>query len=178
MIPQPVSRALPSPRTRRRVVVAAVAATAFVGATAASAGAAAQSTRGDLRSGGIHITFDAKRAAGAPATGATGSFVAEGAPVSVFGLPKEVGRIRLSGRITCLETKGQDISFYYPFDGRTTTGLLGASGAGVLVSLRKNSATEYRIGFVPMLSALVPITGCDFGTTPFAVTEGGWQVGS
>jgi hypothetical protein len=167
---------VPKIRTLRRVGVAGLAATALLGATAGTAGAAgAQSTRGDLRSGDIHVTFAAKRAAGAPATSATGTFVAEGAPVSVFGLPKELGRLRLSGPITCLETKGQDVSFYYPFDDKTTSGLLGQSGSGVLVSLRKNSQSEYRLGFSPMLSAFVPFTGCDFGVTPFVVTGGGWQ---
>lgn len=49
----------------------------------------------------------------------------------------------------------------------------------MLVSLRKNgpSDEDYRIGFTPMLSAFVPITGCDFGVTPFAISAGGWQNG-
>lgn len=171
---------VPTRRGRRRAALIAGAGAALLGVAAAPAAAApAQSTKGDVRSGGMQITFEAKRAAGAPATSATGSFVAEGQPAAIFGIPRDVGRIRLSGPITCLETRGDDVSLYYPFDGRTTTGLLGGSGAGVLVSLRKNgpSDEDYRIGFTPMLSAFVPFTGCEFGVTPFAISAGGWQNG-
>lgn len=178
MTPASPSQSPTTSRLRRRVALAGVAAVAALGVTAASASAApAQSTKGHVTAGGIDVTFDAKRPANAPATSATGSFVAEGPPVAILGVPKSVGSIRLSGPITCLETHGEDVSFYYPFDDASTTGLLGKTGSGLLVSLRKSGASDYKMGFSPMLSAFVPIVGCDFGTAPLSVTSGGWQNG-
>lgn len=165
--------------TRGRIAAIAVTTVAAVGVTAASANAAdAQSLKGNITAGGIKVSFDAKRAAGAKAQSATGTFTAKGAPVAAMGLPPEVGSIELNGPITCLETHGQDASFYYPFDKTSTAGaLLGSSGAGMIVSLKKDSATSYRMGFTPMLSAFVPMVGCDVGVAPLFVTSGGWQTG-
>lgn len=164
--------------SRRGRLAIAAGAVAALGFAAAPAGAAdAQSTKGTLKAGGMDVTFSAKRAAGAPATSATGSFVAEGVPVSIVGVPSDVGRIRLSGPITCLEIRGEDVSFYYPFDDKSTSGLLGNLQAGMLVSLKKGSADKYNMGFTPMLSAFVPMVGCDVDVTPLAVTSGGWQNG-
>lgn len=143
---------------------------------AASSSAAAQSIKGNMTAGGIKVTFDAKRAAGSKT--ATGSFVAEGAPVAAMGLPSSVGSIRLAGPITCLETRGQDASFYYEFDKTSTSGLLGGLGAGMIVSLRKDDASTYKMGFTPMLSSFVPMVGCDSSVAPLFVTSGGWQTGS
>lgn len=166
--------------TRGRIAtIAAIAVTAAGGATATAGAAGSQSLKGKMTAGGIDVTFDAKRAAGAKAQSATGTFKAKGTPVAAMGLPPEVGSIDLNGPISCLETRGQDASFYYAFDKSSTGGaLLGSSGAGMIVSLKKESATSYRMGFTPMLSAFVPMVGCDVGTAPLFVTSGGWVTGS
>jgi hypothetical protein len=130
-----------------------------------------------MTAGGIKVTFDAKRAAGAKSSSATGSFVAEGAPVAAMGIPRSVGSIRLAGPITCLETHGEDASFYYEFDDTSTSGILGNLKSGMIVSLRKDDAENYRMGFTPMMSAFVPMVGCDSSLAPLAVTSGGWQTG-
>ncbi|WP_026910307.1 hypothetical protein [Patulibacter minatonensis] len=165
--------------TRGRLSAVVVGAVAAAGITAGTAGAAgAQSLKGNITAGGIKVSFDAKRAAGAKAQSATGTFKAKGSPVAAMGLPEEVGSIELNGPITCLETHGQDASFYYPFDTTSTAGaLLGNSGSGMIVSLKKESATRYKMGFTPMLSAFVPMVGCDSSVTPLFVTSGGWQTG-
>jgi hypothetical protein len=131
-----------------------------------------------MTAGGIKVTFKAKRPANAKAQSATGTFTAKGTPVAAMGLPSSVGSIDLNGPISCLETHGQDASFYYAFDKSSTGGaLLGNSGAGMIVSLKKDDATTYRMGFTPMLSMFVPMMGCDISTAPLFVTSGGWQTG-
>lgn len=170
------TNALSSLTARGRTLAVAATAAAALGVTASAASAApAQNTEGDLYAGGVHVTFKAKRAADAKATSATGSFVAEGPLASVIGLPSSLGSIRLSGPITCLETHGEDVSFFYPFDDKSTSGLLGNLGAGMIVALRKDGSDTYKMGFTPMLTAMVPAIGCDSSLTPLAVTRGGWQ---
>lgn len=172
----------PKSGTRTRVAAVALTATVALGATAgaaaASDGSAAQSTKGAMKAGGIDVTFEAQRAAGAKATDATGTFTAEGAPVAAMGLPKTVGSIRLAGPISCLETHGEDVSFYYEFDKTSTSGVLDKLGAGMIVTLRKNGADDYKMGFTPMLSSMVPTLGCDSSLAPLSVTSGGWKNGS
>ncbi|WP_026909572.1 hypothetical protein [Patulibacter minatonensis] len=178
--------ARPMKRTRRRMAAVAVASVAAVAATAATAAAAdtsgAQSSSGDFQAGGIHVTYDAQRAAGQKSTQATGTFTAEGAPVAVMGLPPEVGKIRLAGPISCLETHGNDTSFYYKFDNTSTSGVLDKVGAGMIVSLHKGADGKTQMGFVPMLDGMVPTIGCDTSALPqggalLSATSGTFQNG-
>lgn len=166
-------------RPRRNAgLLAAAGAALTLGVAAAPAGAAApQSSKGTFRAGGMDVTFSATRAAGAAPHQASGSFVAEGVPAAVVGVPSDVGRIRLSGPISCLQTRGEDASFYYEFDDRSTSGVLGALRSGMIVTLKKSSADRYSMGFLPMMSAMVPMMGCDVDVAPLAVTSGGWQNG-
>ena len=168
----------PTRRARRACALAATGAAAALAVGAAPATAApAQSTKGTVKAGGMDVTFSATRAAGAVPHAATGSFVAEGVPAAVVGVPSDVGRIRLSGPISCLQTRGEDVSFYYEFDDRSTSGLPGGLRSGMLVTLKKPTADRYTMGFLPRMSAMVPLVGCDVDLAPLAVTSGGWQNG-
>jgi hypothetical protein len=164
--------------TRGRLTAVATGTVLAIGLAAGSASAAeSQSLEGNMTAGGIKVTFKAKRPANAKAQSATGTFTAKGTPVAAMGLPSSVGSIDLNGPISCLETHGQDASFYYEFDDTSTSGILGNLKSGMIVSLRKDDAENYRMGFTPMMSAFVPMVGCDSSLAPLAVTSGGWQTG-
>lgn len=169
----------PQSKHRTRIAVAAVTAVTALGVTAGTAAAddsAAQSSSGHLKAGGIDVTYDAHKAAGAKSTEATGTFTAEGSPVAAMGLPASVGSIRLSGPISCLKTQGENVSFYYKFDKDSTSGALDKLGAGMIVTLKKEGA-DRKMGFVPMVDGMVGTVGCDSPLAPLYATSGDWTNG-
>lgn len=128
-------------RTRAVLALAVLCALPLAALPAQAAGRA-QSAVGDVTSGPVHFVFSAKRAAGAPATRATGRF---------DGRIAQAGQqvLRLAGPVTCLQVQGGTVGFFYPVD-ESDPAAVAMFGAGIQINLAtdgRGHATGF--SFVP-----------------------------
>jgi hypothetical protein len=127
--------------------VVAVASLAALAAPALAASSPAESATADFMSGPFHVQFNAQRAANAPATSATGSFIAH----------STVGTITvatLQGPVTCLDVRGNEMGLFYPVTSSDPS-LLGmlAKGVFIYVTVSQSTGQAQAVSFIPSLSA-------------------------
>lgn len=123
------------------IALGSVASGAF--ASGAATPAAAQSVSANVASGPFEIHVDAQRAAGAPASAATGTFTAQFtlAGVNVF---------TLHGPVTCLDVVGSRAGLFYPITSSSPP-LLAATKSGVFIYFQTGShGSAGSVGFVPV----------------------------
>jgi hypothetical protein len=158
-------------RTSRSLVAGALVAGALLGAGSASASTAspAESISGNFSSGPFTIQISAHRAAGAPATAATGSFTGTLALGSL-----KVGDFM--GPVTCLDVEGNRAGLFYPVTSAYPS-VIAAVPFGVLVTVSRTSTGKPQgVTFLPVpvthvnscapLPTLLPITSGTLSFTP------------
>lgn len=131
-------------RRTARIALGAFVAAGATGLTAGAAQAApAQSATADVTSGAFALKFTAQRAAGAPATAATGTFeaVTSAGPATLM---------KVAGPVTCLDVRGQTLGLFYPVTSSTPSAIADA-GTGVFIYLVADGAGRAKmVGFVPV----------------------------
>jgi hypothetical protein len=129
------------------VAVSLAGVAAFGAGSAAAAASPAESATANFVSGPFHVQFNAQRAANAPVTAATGSFLAH----TTLGT---TNLVTLAGPVTCLDVRGNEMGLFYPV-ASSSPSLLGSLVKGVFIYVTVNATTgkPMSVNFAPTASS-------------------------
>jgi hypothetical protein len=141
-------------------VAGALALLGACGATTAAAASPAESATADFMSGPFHVQFSAQRAANAPATAATGTFVAHAG-----------GFATLQGPVTCLDVRANRMGLFYPVTSSSPATIMSViHGVFIYVTVSKVTGKPLEVGFRPTTAATA--SSCAPSLTLFPITSG------